>query len=97
MAPDWTVYMTETEDTAASVALDVAAARESQDELPDLILLRLRAEELRDNGFPSKEDFDRVYALEDAIEKGFVSQPIRYVGRLTVRGVFFLHLYSADA
>ncbi len=95
MAPNWHAYITDIEGQPASVAVDAAAAECDRKKLRHLIVLRVQAAELRDNAFPSQEDFESVYALEEQIEKRLAGLDTRYVGRLTVSGLFFLHFYSA--
>lgn len=96
MEHNWVAFMTRLGKEPAGVSVDVLATQGAE-ALRHLTILLVHARSQRENGFPSKEDFDEVYAFEDGLDSELDDKRIRYVGRLVVKGSFFLHFYSDEA
>ncbi|MBI5724524.1 MAG: DUF695 domain-containing protein [Planctomycetes bacterium] len=91
----WFNYMTEIDNESSSVTVDASIGQHILENMPHLLILRMQAKELRENGFPSKEDYNQAYALEDDFEKELDVSEIRFVGRITTKGAYFFYLYSS--
>lgn len=92
----WRAYMTEVGGKLASVFVDTSAGQCGPRTLDHLITVCLQANEVRDNGLPSSEDFDRVCDLEERIRSELESSRFRSVGRVTAGGIFELYFYCAQ-
>jgi uncharacterized protein (TIGR01619 family) len=96
MDPSWHVYMTDIDGERASITVDTSAQVEGPQRFHHVIVLGLEAKNLKDNGFPSDEDFDTALSLEERIEKEFGPTDIRSVGRVTTKGIFRLYFYCVE-
>ena len=63
--------------------------------LRHLLVIHLDALGLRDNGFPSGEDFEVVYGLEDQIVASMSPSEGRLVGHVTDAGGYRIYVYTA--
>jgi uncharacterized protein (TIGR01619 family) len=95
MEANWRSYITLIDDHPALVLVDIGARECADEALPHLITLRLRALALEENGLPTEEDFEAIYALEEALDACVQECGGRYVGRYTHGEEYVLHAYTA--
>jgi hypothetical protein len=88
MAKDWDFYLCRVDDKPASIFLDLALARDAPfGDLPHMAYVFVSMNAPRPDGLSSKEEFDTLAAIEDALEQGLCTDfSTRYVGRNTSAG-----------
>lgn len=99
MSDDWDFYFLRVDDKPASIFVDLGIALEAPiAALPYLAYLRLYMKAPRPDGLSSREEFDALIAIEDAIKAVLVGTAgTRYVGRNTSDGVRDFYFYAARA
>ena len=76
---DWDAYTTRVQGVPTSIGLDLGRIVDAPDSTrPTLVRILISCHEHRENGFPSNQDFDVLYELEDAIIK-FVGSKTEWV------------------
>lgn len=91
---DWVTFMRASDDAAMVIHVDAGAMPSAGGHLRHLVTLRLDARAWRENGFPSADDFEDVYALEDSLDKGLDAYTERYVGRQVGKQGYMLYVYA---
>lgn len=91
----WEVYWSERDGAGVSVVFDQASKDLDFTEFKYSVRVHVPAVDLRENGFPSQEDFEHVYAFVDAINLA-VSDRARNVGRVVSPGAYDLYWYSLE-
>lgn len=93
MTDNWDFYFLQVDDKPASIYLDLGARDFAPNpELPHMAYVRLHMKHPRDDGLSSREEFDALAAVEDALTAALVDVETDYVGRCTTdscRDFFF--------
>lgn len=93
MPSEWVSYLSHVGDAPATIFVDIGVEEHEAKELPHLVRVSVAVRERRDNGFPSRADFDEVGALEDGLETALGAEG-RYVGRISSGTAHLLHIYT---
>jgi regulator of RNase E activity RraB len=97
MTDDWDFYFLQVDDQPASIYVDLGArAAAPVAGLPHMAYVRLRMRDPRDDGLSSREEFDTLVAIEDALSAALVGAGTGYVGRCTTNGCRDFFYYVAD-
>lgn len=98
MDGNWDSYFLTVDDGPASIFVDLGARKTApRPELPVMGYVRLHLNAPLANGLSSREEFDTLVALEDALEVGLVGPQCAYVGRCTTNGCRDFVFYVARA
>ena len=96
MSKDWDFYLCEVEGKPASVFLDLGVAADAPlARFPFAAVLRLSLLSPSADGLSSRDEFDALTAIEDALAAHLVSRSTTYVGRITSDGRRDFHFYTA--
>ena len=95
MTDQWQFFPCAMGDNDAFVFVDVGV-RDTIDQAPPLLArIRLTYKAPAPNGLPTDAEFDVVSALEDSIQDFADANGCWYVGRVTVAGHRYFHIYTA--
>lgn len=93
MTDNWDFYFLKVDDKPASIYVDLGARDDAPNpELPHMAYVRLHMNAPRDDGLSSREEFDTLAAIEDALTAALLDPETEYVGRCTTdscRDFFF--------
>lgn len=97
MASKWTNYFDIVDGHEVSILVDLNfEQRASSEELSDLVFLGLKIVDPTDRGFPTKDEWSKLGAIEDAVSAQLaVDQVHQHCGSLTTSGVRTLYFYSS--
>lgn len=97
MSDEWIFYQCQMEEHAASVFYD-HGIRDQIDEIapPNFLWIEILMNNARDDGLSSAEEADLLYAFEDDLEAVVNAANSLWVGRVTVNGRRFFHVFTAD-
>lgn len=97
MTEDWDFYPLRVEGKPASIFVDLGIAEAAPlAHLPHMAHVRLYMNDPRPDGLSSREEYDALVRVEDALEKALCSEVVGYVGRCTSNGCRDLYFYVAD-
>jgi uncharacterized protein (TIGR01619 family) len=99
MTEDWDFYSCRVDDELASIYLNLALIKDApRADQPCLVWNRVQLNQPRDDGLPDNEEFDRLVAIEDALEKAVKDLPgVTYAGRNTSGGCRDFFFYAGAA
>lgn len=96
MTDDWDFYFLRVDDKPASIYVDLGAHGFAPNpKLPHMAYVRLRMREPRSDGLSSREEFDALVAVEDALKAALVDPETDYVGRCTTNSCRDFFFYVA--
>ncbi|MCB9232417.1 MAG: DUF695 domain-containing protein [Bacteroidia bacterium] len=96
-AQGWDAYSTKIDTFEAIISVDLALRLEKTDETrPEALVIELRALETDERGFPRREEWDALNAIEDTLAGEIGRLGGRYVGRVMYNGKKQLFFYVAD-
>lgn len=98
MSDEWIFFPCQMGEQSASVFYD-HGIREMIDRIPHSHLLRVRLslKQPRPDGLSSNTEFKQLCQLEDELQKLVEQHGSLYVGRITVGGHRYLHIYTFDS
>lgn len=99
MTNDWDFYALRVDDEPASIFVDLGVESHApMHSHPNMAYIRLHLNQPRPDGLSSRDEYDALIAIEDAIESELCCDEVGYVGRNTSGGCrdFYLYLSSAD-
>lgn len=99
MSDEWDFYFCRVDDKPASIFVDLGIRADVPiADLVDLTWLRLYLQRPRDEGLTTKDEFQRLCEIEDALSAaiGNAEIPIAYVGRNTSDGTRDFYFYSSN-
>lgn len=98
MTDDWDFYSLRVDDKPASIYVDLGAERAPPDaRLRFLACLRLFMRQPRSDGLSSREEFETLIAIEDALTADLCGPDTAYVGRCTSNGCRDFYFYVATS
>lgn len=93
MSDEWNFYSCNIKDKIASIFVDLGIFDSTPiDTLPFMAYVRLSMNSPDDNGMPSREEYDTLVAIEEALEDKLAIDGTIYIGRCTTdshRDFFF--------
>ncbi len=99
MESDWDFYLCQLNGWPASILLDLAYGDSGPiSEFDQCLIMRLTLQEAREDGFPTREESERLDELEDALETAWLENKsdTRHVGRVTTHGWRDFFFYCRD-
>ena len=98
MSDDWKFYPCQMGEHTAFVFFDYGV-HEAIDATapPQLLKVRLAFRQPRDDGLPTNDEFEQLTALEDDLQALAAQHDGLYVGRVTVGGHRYFHIYTPDS
>ena len=97
MTEDWDFYPLRVEGKPASIFVDLGIAEAAPlAHLPHMAHVRVYMNDPRPDGLSSREEYDALVRVEDALEKALCNEGVGYVGRCTSNGCRDLYFYVAD-
>jgi regulator of RNase E activity RraB len=99
MSDNWDFYPCRVDDKPASIFVDLGIRADVPiGNLVDLTWLRLNLQRPRDDGLTTRDEFQRLCEIEDALSAaiGGADIQIAYVGRNTSDGTRDFYFYSSD-
>lgn len=100
MSDNWDFYFCHVDNNPASIFVDLGIHADAPlPELTEMVWLRLYVRQLRDNGLPRKEEFDRLKEIEDVLTESVSDSATKttYVGRNTSDGRRDFYFYTTNA
>ncbi len=91
---EWVGWFCLVENKPASVSVDCLAHNDITEKLQSLLILKIKNLDTSRNGFPSREIFDELYALENKIEEIARNHKSKYSGRFITDGTGYYLVYS---
>lgn len=96
MTKDWDFYPLLVDDRPASIYVDLGAiANAPNADLPYMAYVNLNMNAPRGDGLSSREEFDTLILIEDALRKNLVESGTDYVGRCTTNSCRDFYFYTA--
>lgn len=98
MSKEWIFYPCQMGEQKASIFFD-HGIRETINHIapPQLLKVRVTFNQPRHDGLSSSEEYPKLCALEDELEKIVEQHGGLYVGRITVGGHRYLHIFTSDS
>jgi hypothetical protein len=98
MSDEWIFYPCQMGDQKASIFYD-HGIRETIDQIapPQLLKVRVPLKHPRQDGLSSNEEYQQLCNLEDDLQGLVVKHAAIYVGRVTVGGYRYIHVFTSDS
>lgn len=94
---DWNVYFSRIDDKPAAFRINLAlTGNPFQAEYPQHVRISVKLEQTNEHGFPTQEESETVYSIEDQIDALAGTDSIA-AGILTTNGAVSWHFYSRNA
>ena len=98
MTNDWDFYSLRVDDKPASIFVDLGVASNAPVAgLPQMAYIHLAMAQPTEKGLSSREEYERLIDIEDALENLLVNERTAYVGRCTTNGYRDFYFYLVDA
>src|SRR5258706_2613040 len=97
MSDEWLFYRCQRGEQGASIFFD-HGIREKIDQIapPQLLKVQVTFKHPRPDGLSSSEEYQQLCALEDELQGVVEHHGGLYVGRVTVGGHRYLHIFTSD-
>ncbi|WOB07693.1 DUF695 domain-containing protein [Piscinibacter gummiphilus] len=98
MTEHWDFYPLRVDNKPASTFVDLGIAESAPlAHLPHMAYVRLHMNDPRPDGLSSREEFDALVRVEDALQQALCNEGVGYVGRCTTNACRDFYFYIANA